>query len=118
MEIRGYTYNYKGEKFVENTFVENLASPEEIWGNIPDDLKKTYSDFKSQISYLAIKSDVVKDFNVGEFKYIHSSYLRWLINNNNLGEQPAPACGGPRRGPKARPRSLASDWRQSLHSFH
>jgi type IV pilus assembly protein PilM len=100
VEIRGYTYNYKGEKFVENTFVENLANPSAVWGSIPDKLKKTFTDFKSQVSYLAIKSDVVKEYNVGEFKYIHSSYLKWLINNNNFGEQPPPVRGALGEGQK------------------
>lgn len=95
VEVRGYTYHFDKDMFVENTLIENLKYPERLKNpdGSPVKLSKQMDDeVRKQIGYLLIyKVETDAKPAPGQFKLVNRSYLNELIGstgNNTTGGTP------------------------------
>ena len=88
VEIRGYTYHWDGDKFIENTLIQNLRSPGDLKDiTIDEDFRKKASE---RVSFLHnYKTVTFKNPQPGVFNIIQNSQLPALLAGGA-----APAQGG------------------------
>jgi type IV pilus assembly protein PilM len=97
VEIRGYTYHWDTEKFIENTLIQNLRNPSQLNDiTIDEDLKKKVSN---RVSFLHnYKVVTVRKPLPGKFTVIENSQLPWLL------------AGGAAAAPASAPAVPAAPW--------
>ncbi|MFO0964809.1 MAG: hypothetical protein U0793_04365 [Gemmataceae bacterium] len=80
VEVRGYTFHNKAVDLIRDTFLENLAVPEEAIDDIPDEVKTVVRD---RVGFVMLyKTQVTKDGSDPSFK----SPLRTLAEGGKLGK--------------------------------
>jgi type IV pilus assembly protein PilM len=82
VEIRGYTHQFDADRFVANTFLENLVNPKGVGNRLtPEMIEKV----ENRIGFLWIKQEKVNNPEAGNFKFIRTSYLRQLVGGGGAG---------------------------------
>jgi type IV pilus assembly protein PilM len=87
VEIRGYTYNEDGERFVMNTLVNNLAAPDQAGIKFADTEmnKKLKEAVEKKIGYVFIfKTLKVSDPDPEVYPLIQACYLREVLGGSGL----------------------------------
>lgn len=102
IEIRGYTYHHQQEKFVIDTLLENLKSPEQEnvnKGNISAEMRK---DIMGNLGFIVLyRAQKVPNPELGIFKLIRTSHLRTLLRGESSSSEKKDQLSGAQPGMSA-----------------